>query len=205
MPDLSIPNLPLATLPLTGNEITVVSQAGTAKSVLISNLPATPPELTADELDAVQGANAPDSTNVFATMNDLIVGAPNVVILTRAALQTLISTSAVSDQICYQISDAVTASDTIRVFGLTTTTITENAYSVISGTFGTYDIVTDVYSTATGTPDLAAVYTEGNTVNGYALTMDAAIGGRLGITLNTNFTGSTNVVAFGEGDRKSVV
>jgi len=71
MPDLSIPNLPAATLPLTGNEITVVSQAGVASSVLISDLPTTPPELTADELDAVQGANAPDSANVFATMNDL--------------------------------------------------------------------------------------------------------------------------------------
>lgn len=40
MPDLSIPNLPAAVLPLTGNEITVVSQTGAAKSVLISEFPA---------------------------------------------------------------------------------------------------------------------------------------------------------------------
>ena len=78
MPDLSIPNLPVATLPLTGNEITVVSQAGVASSVLISDLPQPSPELTADELDAIQGANTPDSTNVFATINDLPVAVATV-------------------------------------------------------------------------------------------------------------------------------
>ena len=35
MPDLSIPQLDPADLPLTGSEITVVSQAGVAKSVTI--------------------------------------------------------------------------------------------------------------------------------------------------------------------------
>lgn len=166
MPDLSIPNLPAATLPLTGNEIAVVSQDGTAKRVLISDLPAPTPELTADELDAVQGANAPDSTNVFATIDDLPVLTANVVILTRAALQTLIADGEISDQICYQISDAVTASATIRVFGLTTTTITSNAYNITNGTFGTYNITTDVYSTVSANPNLSDVYTEGNSVNG---------------------------------------
>lgn len=199
MPDLSIPNLPVADLPLIGNEIAVVSQNGTAKRVLISDLPATPPELTVDELAAVQGANAPDGTNVFATIDDLPVLTANVVVLTRAALQTLISTSAVSNQICYEISNAVGNTKLVRVFGLTTTTITSNAYSITDGTFGTYDITTDVYAAATGSPDLATVYAEGNVVDSYALTIADANGGIVGITKGTSFIGSTNVVAFGEG------
>lgn len=39
MPNLSIPNLPVADLPLTGNEITVVSQGGETKKLAINNFP----------------------------------------------------------------------------------------------------------------------------------------------------------------------
>lgn len=193
MPDLSIPNLPAASLPLIGDEITVVSQNGVASSVLINQFPV---QLTSDELDAVQGANAPDSTNVFATIDDIPPAVDNVVSLTRAQLQTLISTSSISIQTCYQMNDANGGFGVIRVFGLTSNTITDLALNISYNSVGTYDITTDTYTFNIYYQDLQSVYSTGNSVDGYDLTISGPITQNIGITDGSVFTGQ-RINAFG--------
>jgi hypothetical protein len=193
MPDLSIPNLPAAALPLIGNEITVVSQAGVASSVPINQFPV---QLTSDELDAVQGANNPDSTNVFATIDDIPPAVDNVVSLTRAQLQTLISTSSISIQTCYQMNDANGGFGVIRVFGLTSNTITDLALNISYNSVGTYDIDTDTYTFNIYYQDLQSVYSTGNSVDGYDLTISGPITQNIGITDGSVLTGQ-RINAFG--------
>tara|TARA_R110000868_G_scaffold38853_10_gene135575 strand:+ start:2652 stop:3902 length:1251 start_codon:yes stop_codon:yes gene_type:complete len=188
---------------------------------------------TQSEIQALINQIVPNGNYTAEEMNTLLTTmlsyTSSIVDIERVALQSLISSVGVNTNAIYKITDGVSDTKVIFVFGLTTSSITDNALNITDGTFGTYDITTDLYQTGGGTiltpdevdaieganapdstnvfatindlqnPDLSEVYTEGNTVNGYALTMDSASGGILGITLSSSFAGSTNVVAFGEG------
>ena len=97
MADEKISLLPSAGT-LDGTEPVPVVKAGVTSQTTtqaIADLYTLP--LTADQLAAINGANSPDGTNVFATMADITAGGnANIVTLDTVALQALQSGSTLS-------------------------------------------------------------------------------------------------------------
>lgn len=70
--------------------------------------------------------------------------------LTRVTLQALVSGSNLSTQKWYIITDAVGATKRIGVMATGVSTLSNAAVNLTDGTFGSYDITTDVYTASAG-------------------------------------------------------
>lgn len=121
----------------------------------------------------------------------------NTVTITRAALQSLISGSTVNPQSIYKITDGVSDTKVIFVFGLTTSSITDNALNITDGTFGSYDITTDVYTSqgGGGTPTMQDTYAAGNVIDNYDFLINS-VTRSITITRDSTFSGD-DLIAFG--------
>jgi hypothetical protein len=123
--------------------------------------------------------------------------------ITKANLIAAVNGGTVSVKTQYRITDSTQG--IIRVYGVSTGAIDTLGFkegswdgiTYVNGQIGLYNISTDVFTVNTGAPSLQAVYSTGNTVDGWDLTMITA-NSKVGITKGSVLAGSNSVVAFGE-------
>ena len=118
-------------------------------------------ELTSDQQDAIDNANAPDAGNPLATMNDIPTISSDyslVINIVKTALAGLITGVTVNPKAQYRITDAIGSTAVIRVYGKTTATIDTVAFkegswdgtTYVAGSLGTYNLGTDTFTAVTG-------------------------------------------------------
>lgn len=96
--------------------------------------------------------------------------------LTRAALQTLISGVSVEVNSMYTITNAVSSTKVIIVFGKTTSTISTLAFNLTDNTFGTYNISADTFNTSPKLVTFSVVLTSAQILAATDVTLLAAPG-----------------------------
>lgn len=148
-----------------------------------------------DGIGAANWLNITPSTNADAA---------SVIDVTLTELSNLITAGDVDIKAQYRITDS-TVGVGIRVYGITPSIIDTNAFREGSydgtnwnaGQVGLYDLSTDTFSPPGSViPDLGQVYSQGNIVNGYDLTISGGSSDNIGITEAATFTGN-RINAFG--------
>ena len=117
----------------------------------LSALPTPGTTLTADQLAAINGANGPDGTNVFATMADIVTGGnTNITSIIVTALQALQTGSTISTTTFYNVTNAVGSTRVLQVYAIANNTNVVWAVDVTTGEIGTYNITDDVFASTSG-------------------------------------------------------
>jgi hypothetical protein len=156
---------------------------------------------TQSEIQALINQIVPNGNYTAVEMNTLLTTmlsyTSSIVDIERVALQSLISSVGVNTNAIYKITDGVSDTKVIFVFGLTTSSITDNALNITDGTFGSYDITTDVYTSqgGGGTPTMEDTYAAGNVIQNYDFLINSA-GRNITITRDSTFSGD-DLIAFG--------